>query len=128
MGVRLGPPDGQNKATGLVRRAPSSYHATRESQPGQKKGAAPMAQASLIHVLEAIKTLDPDELGQVQQAVQEQLAQRRYIPDEERFHEALLASGLVKEIKPPHTTPSGRRPLIQAQGKPVSETIIEERR
>jgi len=87
-----------------------------------------MAQATLTHVLEAIKALDPDELQRVQQAVQEQLAQRRYSPDEERFHEALLASGLVKEIKPPCMTPSGRHPLIQAQGKPVSETLIEERR
>jgi hypothetical protein len=86
-----------------------------------------MAQAALTQILDAIKRLDPDELRQVQQAVQERLATGRNSPEEERFHQALLASGLVKEIKPPRTTPSGKRRLIQAQGKPVSETIIEER-
>ena len=44
------------------------------------------------------------------------------------FHAALLASGLVKEIKPPPLAGRSQRRLIQVQGKPVSQTIIEERR
>jgi hypothetical protein len=82
-----------------------------------------MAQAVLTQVLNAIKTLASDELRQVQQEVEQQLAQERYPLEEERFHQALLAAGLVREIKPPRITPLGERRLIQAQGKPVSETI-----
>jgi tetratricopeptide (TPR) repeat protein len=44
------------------------------------------------------------------------------------FHQALLASGLVKQIKQPSRNPQSVRQLIQVQGKPISETIIEERR
>jgi hypothetical protein len=87
-----------------------------------------MARKALTQVLETIKTLAPDELLQVQEAIQERLAPDRYSPEEKRFHQALLAAGLVKEIKPPRGTPSGARRLIQARGKPVSETLIEERR
>ena len=87
-----------------------------------------MAQAVLTHILEEIKTLERDELRQVQQAVWERLASGGYSLEEERFHQALLASGLVKEIKPRRSIPLEEPPLIQVQGKPVSETIIEERR
>lgn len=46
---------------------------------------------------------------------------------EEEFHAALLASGLVKAIKPPRTTPVGERRLMRVKGEPLSETIIENR-
>jgi hypothetical protein len=87
-----------------------------------------MPRKALTQVLETIKTLAPDELRQVQEAVQEGWASDHYSPEEERFHHALLAAGLVKEIKPPRGAPSGERRLIQVRGKPVSETLIEERR
>jgi hypothetical protein len=87
-----------------------------------------MAREPLTQVLEAIRNLELDELRQVQQVVQERLALERYPPEEERFHQALLAIGLVKEIKPPRRIPTGQRHLIQARGKPVSETLMEERR
>ncbi len=41
---------------------------------------------------------------------------------------SLINSGLVKQIKYPSYEPISERRLIQAKGKPVSETIIEERR
>jgi len=87
-----------------------------------------MGGEALTQVLEAIQNLEPDELRHVQQVVQERLALERYSPEEERFHQALLAVGLVKEIKPPRRIPTGQRRLIQARGKPVSETLMEERR
>jgi hypothetical protein len=87
-----------------------------------------MGREALTQVLETIRNLEPDELRQVQQVVQERLAQEQYSPEEERFHQALLAVGLVKEIKPPRRIPTGQRRLIQARGKPVSETLLEERR
>ena len=49
--------------------------------------------------------------------------------DYRRFQEAMLAEGLISEIKPPRTTPRNYDfPLLEVEGKPVSETIIEERR
>ena len=44
------------------------------------------------------------------------------------FHQALLSSGLVKTIKEPRFTSTDEHKLIRVQGKPVSETIIDERR
>ena len=41
---------------------------------------------------------------------------------------ALLTAGLVKQIKQPADSKQHERNLIQAEGKPVSQTIIEERR
>jgi hypothetical protein len=79
-------------------------------------------------VLETIETLKPEELQRVQQAVQARLGQKRYPPGEEQFLQALLDAGIIREIKPPRTTPVGERRRIQASGKPVSETLIEERR
>ena len=52
--------------------------------------------------------------------------------DREAAREAALqvleASGLVKEIKRTPMAARPERPLIPIQGKPLSETIIEERR
>lgn len=47
---------------------------------------------------------------------------------EKAFEQAVLASGLMKRIPPPRDPKTADRPLITVQGKPVSETIIEERR
>lgn len=44
------------------------------------------------------------------------------------FHAALLASGLVSRITPPRDPSKAHRPRIVVQGKPVSETVLEERR
>ncbi len=61
-----------------------------------------------------------------------ELPQSQMQQDEERkreaFHQALLASGLVKQIKKPLSYQLSARRLVQVQGKSVSETIIEERR
>ena len=46
---------------------------------------------------------------------------------EEQFYKDLIAAGVVKEIKPPRTTPLGERHLLVVKGKPVSETLIEDR-
>ncbi len=44
------------------------------------------------------------------------------------LHQALINSGLVKQIKHPAYEAIAEIQLIQVEGKPVSETIIEERR
>ena len=45
----------------------------------------------------------------------------------EVFHQVLLSKGLVKEVKNPPVPDAIERQLIEVKGKPVSQTIIEER-
>jgi hypothetical protein len=47
---------------------------------------------------------------------------------DQRIQQALYSAGLVTEIKPPVKRPRERRPPINLKGKPLSETIIEDRR
>lgn len=77
---------------------------------------------TLQNVLETIKTLSPEELAELQQEV-EKLTQ----PTSQKvFLEKLKAAGLLSEIKTPtHQGPTKR---VSVEGKPVSQTIIEERR
>jgi hypothetical protein len=86
-----------------------------------------VAQSTLEQALETIRTRDENDLRRVEQAVQERLK-----PSDEAardgFDRALVASGLVKRIKPPSVRSGSAMPLVPIQGKPLSETIIEERR
>lgn len=44
------------------------------------------------------------------------------------FKRVLLRKGLISEVRPQHSMASGKKqPPISVKGKPVSETIIEER-
>jgi hypothetical protein len=47
---------------------------------------------------------------------------------DQRLQRALYEAGLVSEIKPRAKRPRVRRPPIKIKGKPLSETIIEDRR
>lgn len=87
-----------------------------------------MAQTILHQVLEYIKTLEPEELLQVSRAVRERLVSQEEARKRQMFYQTLLASGLVRQIKTPPSIDVSRRRLAQIQGKPVSQTIIEERR
>jgi len=86
-----------------------------------------MAQAILNQILEQLKLLQLEELQQLNQAIQKRLADKEEAAQRSIFHEALLASGLVKQIKEPTYSQTTEQRLIQVQGKPVSKTIIEER-
>ncbi len=44
------------------------------------------------------------------------------------FHAALHEAGLVTRLPAPHPGTSSPRRLVEASGKPVSETLLEERR
>lgn len=72
-----------------------------------------MAQAILNRILDDIEALEPEELRQVQHAVERRLVSQRP-PEEERFLQELQARGLLREIKPPHARLSGERSIIQA--------------
>ena len=51
-----------------------------------------------------------------------------YSPEEWKAMQSLVEAGLLKEIKPRSTNSKREHPLVSIQGKPISETIIEERR
>lgn len=86
-----------------------------------------MTQAIFNQILDQLETLELEELQQLNQVIQRYLADKEKTAQRTTFHKALLASGLVKQLKQPSYSRQTERRLIQAQGKPVSETIIEER-
>ena len=74
-------------------------------------------------IAEAIKTLSPTDRHHLRKL----LGQQDEADNLAVFHQALLSQGLVKEVKKPDVTATIERQLIEVKGKPVSETIIEER-
>lgn len=87
-----------------------------------------MAQVILNQILSQLNTLEIEELHQLNQAIQKRLAHQE-LTQQAIFNKALLASGLVKQLKKPIDNQQPRYPLTQVKGsKPVSQTIIEERR
>jgi hypothetical protein len=50
------------------------------------------------------------------------------VQEELRLQETLLAKGLVRNVRPPRRKKIGDFEAIIVKGKPISETIIEERR
>lgn len=83
---------------------------------------------ALNQILKQLETLDLKELQQLNQTIQRYLSDKEETVKQAAFHQALIDSGLVKQIKHPNYEPLTERRLIHAKGKPVSESIIEERR
>ena len=92
-----------------------------------------MSSANLEKVMEEVKALPPDDLRQIKALIdsllQEPSAESEMSP-EDRLDQLLLEAGVISEIPPRITdfTPYENRQPIQVKGKPISETIIEERR
>lgn len=86
-----------------------------------------MAEATLNQILKQLETLEPEELKQLNQAIQDRLSQEKKVDNHAAFYQALLASGLVTRIRKPSRQPIERK-LLKIGGQPVSETIIQERR
>ena len=75
---------------------------------------------TLVSAPEADQSVEPGtETNTVHQAA---------IDLDQRIQQALYDAGLVAEIKPPVKRPRERHPPINIKGKPLSETIIEDRR
>ncbi|NMG08979.1 hypothetical protein [Brasilonema sp. UFV-L1] len=87
-----------------------------------------MTQAILNQILDQLEALAPEELQQLNQVIQKHLAAKEAAVQQTKFYQVLLTSGLVKQLKQPSQNRQTERRLIQIQGTPVSETIIEERR
>ena len=87
-----------------------------------------MAKVTLDQVLEEVKVLTRDDQQQLRKLLDEMLAKQEEGAKIEAFHKALLSAGLVKSIKTQPTIGTSDRRLIKVKGKPLSETIVEERR
>jgi hypothetical protein len=87
-----------------------------------------MSQTILKQILNQLQTLEPSELEQLSQVIQIHLSDRQTATKRAAFHQALVSSGLVQQIKHPAFEQRSHSHLIQVEGEPVSQTIIEERR
>ena len=93
--------------------------------------------STVEEIVKAVKDLPPQEQAEVKRRI-EGLPQsdQADVPNEslqagdldQRLQRALYEAGLVSEIKPRVKRPRVRRPPIKIKGKPLSETIIEDRR
>ena len=86
-----------------------------------------MAQATLAHILNEIQTLEAEELKEVERVVRGLLEPSAQEAEREAVLQILQASGRVKDIKRPSTRVAVEGHAVPIQGKPLSETIIEER-
>lgn len=85
-----------------------------------------MSQIILSQMLDKLQFLEPVELQQLNYAVQERLINKEQAVKQFAFHQALMDSGLVRQIKKISHRAIVHQP-IQVQGKPISDAIIEER-
>ena len=95
--------------------------------------------STVEEIVNAVKDLPPQEQAEVKRRLESLMTQsnRADVSDEtlqagdldQRVQQALFEAGLVSEIKPPISDPTPyRREPIKIKGKPLSETVIEERR
>jgi len=78
--------------------------------------------------MKEIKTLAPDERRQLCEMLNALRVPAEEEDKRQAVHQALRAAGLVTQVRQPRATDTPHRRRIEVQGKPVSETIIEERR
>jgi len=94
--------------------------------------------STVEEIVNAVRDLPPGEQAEVKRRIEGLLPQSDQADAtneslqagdlDQRLQRALYEAGLVSEIKPPVKRPRVRPPLIKIKGKPLSETIIEDRR
>lgn len=87
-----------------------------------------MASANLQRLLEELKALTPAERRELRQVLDTTLTLAPTKEDE--LDHRLLLGGVISRVREPEGA-LGRppeRPLVEVRGKPLSETIVEERR
>lgn len=89
-----------------------------------------MASVTLDKVWKEVKAMPPDEQRQLRERLNALLEAPPSRSAEDELERRLFEAGLLSEIKPPPTDVQSYRSYrpIEVRGKPVSETIIEERR
>jgi hypothetical protein len=93
--------------------------------------------STVEEILDAVKGLPAREQVEVKRRLEGLIGEPEEAPGDEtqpagdldrRIQRALHEAGLISEIKPRVKRPRERRPPIRIKGKPISETIIEDRR
>ena len=94
--------------------------------------------ATVEEIVKAVKDLPPQEQAEVKRRLEELLTQSDQGDAtnetleagglDQRIQRAMYEAGLVSEIKPRVKRPRVRPAPIKIKGKPLSETIIEDRR
>ena len=89
-----------------------------------------MTTSNLDRVIEEVKALTPDEQRRLREWLDGLLVSPAPEPTEEEVQRRLHEKGVIGEIPSPITdlTPYRNRKLMEVRGKPLSETVIEERR
>lgn len=87
-----------------------------------------MAKTTLDHIVEEINTLALDEQWQLRAILDAMLTPVEEDAKHKALRQALRAAGLITQVRQPRVADMSPRRRINVQGKPVSETIIEERR
>jgi len=86
----------------------------------------------LERILQDVQALSTEDQQQLCRLLAETLPTFQAVAPatETTFQQQLVAAGLLRAIKRPATTQgaSARRPRVTVQGKPLSATVIEERR
>lgn len=77
-------------------------------------------------IMDEVKSLSVFEQRQVLEVLQENELPDSLAEKREEFHRQLVAKGMLKEIPPRKNVPRSFEP-VPISGKPISETIIEER-
>jgi len=92
-----------------------------------------MSSANLERVIEEVKALLPDELRKVKELIDSLLQESGAasgVSVEDQIDQLLLEAGVISEIPKHAPKPDHLKDFepIEVKGKPISETIIEERR
>jgi len=89
-----------------------------------------MADATLEKVLKEVKALSAEDQRQLRESLDTLLDVPPPASVEDELEHRLAEAGRLSEVKAQGAVPRPRqkRKLIEVKGKPVSETIIEERR
>ncbi len=89
-----------------------------------------MAQDTLAHILDEIKSLELDEIQVLERTLgeQRQAINYGYSLEEWRVLTSLVEAGLMTEIAPKRTQAHQEFVPVPIKGKPLSETVAEERR
>ena len=89
-----------------------------------------MAMTALSRMLDEVKRLTPDEQRQLREAIDQLLSPAAVPPTEEQFERELVESGILDKVPPlpGDSEPIRTRIPIEVRGKPLSETIVEDRR
>ncbi|MBI3650615.1 MAG: hypothetical protein HY231_06155 [Acidobacteria bacterium] len=87
-----------------------------------------MQNIALDKVIEEVKALPHEEIRQLRSVLDEMLENKA--KEEKEVEKLMLEAGLITEVKKPKRNVEALRTYkpVKVKGKPVSETLLEERR